>query len=153
MKNLLTQWETKEKNLRINLIKNLLTQWETKKEDLKTGGNVPLINREQSGNVLLLDSKHSGDVLLINRKLVELENDAECKSFLKLTELVKKPSNLTRTGKEKPHCPISHSLSRFIEPIRCPRFYFIEDLAGLTDGLAIGGAELRGEEIAVGFFG
>ena len=36
-------------------MKNLLTQWETKKKNQKTGGNVPLINKEHNGNVLLLD--------------------------------------------------------------------------------------------------
>ena len=65
-------------------------------------------------------------------------------------QLVKKPSNLTRTGKEKPHRPISHSLTRFVEPTGRPRFRFAE---GLTDGLAMGGAELRGGEVAVGFSG
>ena len=92
-----------------------------------------------------------------------LEDDAECASFPKLTELVrlsnltelvKKPSNLTRTGKEKPHRPISHSLTCFVEPIGRPRFCFVEGLTGgLTNGLAMGGAELRGREVVVGFFG
>ena len=69
MKNLLTQWETEEKNLRTNLMKNLLTQWETKEKNQKTSGNVSLIDREHNGNILLLDSKHSGNVLLIDRNL------------------------------------------------------------------------------------
>ena len=67
MKNLLTQGETEEENLRINLIKNLLIQWETEEKNQKTGGNVPLIYREHNGDVLLLDGKYSGDVLLISR--------------------------------------------------------------------------------------
>ena len=91
MKNLLTQWETKEENLKINLMKNLLTQWETEEENQTTGGDVLLIDRE-----------HRGNMLLINRKLAELEDDAECASLPKFTELMKKPPNLTRTGKEKP---------------------------------------------------
>ena len=68
MKNLLIQWETKEENLKTNLIKNLLTQWETEEENQKTGGNMPLIDREHNGNVLLLDRAHKGDVLLIDRE-------------------------------------------------------------------------------------
>ena len=92
-----------------------------------------------------------------------MEDDAKCASLPKLTELVKlsnlrelvkKSSNLTRTGKEKLHCPISHSLTCFVEHIERPHFCFAEGLTGgLIDGLAMGGAELRGEEIAVGFFG
>ena len=49
-------------------MKNLLTQWETEEKNQKTGGNVPPIDKEYSGNVMLLDDKHSGDVLLIDRK-------------------------------------------------------------------------------------
>ena len=79
-----------------------------------------------------------------------MEDDAECASLPKLTKLVKKPSNLTRTGKEKPHRSIFHSLTRFVEPIGRPRFRFAE---GLTDGLAMGGAESIGGEVAVGFSG
>ena len=129
-----------------------------------TGSNVPFINREHNSNVLLLDGEHSDNVLLINREhpmamcysQIEsthiLENDAECASLPKLTELVKKPFNLTKTGKEKSYRPISHSLTRFVEPIRRPCFCFAEDLTGgLTDGLAMGGAELRGRKVAVGF--
>ena len=92
-----------------------------------------------------------------------MKDDAEYASLLKfteliklpkLTELVKKPSNLTKTGKEKPHRLISHSLARFIEPIRRPCFRFVEGLTdGLTDGLAIDGAKLSGGEVAVGFSG
>ena len=92
-----------------------------------------------------------------------MKDDAECISLPKLTELVKlpnltelvkKPSNLTKTGKEKPHCPISHSLTCFIELIGRLCFRFTEGLTGgLTDGLAMGGAELRGGEVAVGFSG
>ena len=129
-------------------MKNILTQWKTEEENQKTSGDVLLIDREYSGNILLLDGKYNGNVLLIDRNFVELEDDAECASFPKLTkledvaecaslpklteleddaecaslpkliELVKKPSNLTRTGKEKPHCPISHSLACFVQPIR-----------------------------------
>ena len=83
-------------------------------------------------------------------KFTELENNAEYASFPKLTELVKKLSNLTKTGKEKLHCLISY-LSCFVEPIGWPHFCFAEGFMGLTDSLAIGGVELRREEIAVGF--
>ena len=82
-------------------MKNLLTQWETEEKNQMTGGNVLLIDKEHSGDMLLIDGKPSGDVLLIDRKLVELEDDAEYASLPKLTKLMKKPSNLTRTGKEK----------------------------------------------------
>ena len=61
-------------------MKNLLIQWKIEEENQKTGDNMPLIDRA----------------------LAELEDDAECVSFPKLTELVKKPFSLTRTGKEKP---------------------------------------------------
>ena len=84
-------------------------------------------------------------------KFTELEDDAEYASLLKLTELVKKSSNLIRIGKEKSHRPISHSLTYFVEPARRPCFCFVEDLAGLTDGLAMGGAKSRRKEIAIGF--
>ena len=50
-------------------MKNLLTQWKTKEENQKTGGNMPLIYREHYSDVLLLDGKHSGDMLLIGRNL------------------------------------------------------------------------------------
>ena len=82
----------------------------------------------------------------------ELDGGMKCASFLKLTELVKKPSNLNRIGKEKSYCLISHSLACFVEPIRRLCFCFAEGLAGLTDGLAMGGAELSKKEIVVGFF-
>ena len=97
-------------------MKNLLTQWETEEKNQKTGGNMPLIYKEDSGDMLLIKSKHSGNILLIDKKLAVLEDDAKCiflpkltglkgntkcASPLKLTELVKKPSNLTRIGKEK----------------------------------------------------
>ena len=82
-------------------MKNLLTQWETKKENLKTSGNMPLIDGEHCGDVLLINSKHSGDLLLIERELAELEDNAEYASLPKLTKLVKKLSNLIRTGKKK----------------------------------------------------
>ena len=140
MKNLLTQEETKEKNKKINLIKNFLTQWETKEENRKISGNVPLINRENSGNVLL-----------INRELAILGDGSECASLLKLTELMKKPSNLIKTEKEKLHRPISYFLTRFVELIRRICFCFAENLMGLTDSLAIGRAKLRGRKVAIGF--
>ena len=152
VKNLLTQWKTKEKNLGINLIKNLLIQWETEKENQKIESNVPLIDREHNSGIQLLNGKHSGDMLLIDRKLAELKDDAKYASFPKLTELVKKLFNLTRTGKKKPYCPISH-LVCFVKPVEWPHFHFAEGLAGLTDDLAIGGAELRREEVTVGFSG
>ena len=66
---------------------------------------------------------------------------------------MKNPSNITRTGKEKPHRPISHSLAYFVELVGWSPFRFAEGLADLTDGLAMGGAELRRGEVAVGFFG
>ena len=59
MKNLLTQWETEEENLKINLKKNFLTQWKTKEKNQKTVGNV----------------------LLIDRIFAKLENDIECTSL------------------------------------------------------------------------
>ena len=91
-------------------------------------------------------------MLLINRELAESENNAECTSPPKLTELVKKPSNLIKTGKKKPYCPISHFLSSFVEFVRRPCFYFAEGLAGLIDGLSMGRADSREGEVAVGFF-
>ena len=103
--------------------------------------------------MLLIDSKHNGNVLLIYRKLAELEDDAECAPLSKITKLVKKLSNLTRTGKEKYHCPIFYLLTCFVEPIRRLCFCFAESLADLTDGLVMGGAKLKGKDIAVGFFG
>ena len=127
---------------------------------------MPFIDKEHNSNMLLIDSKHIGNVLFIDRKRAELEDDVKCASLPKFTELeddaeyaslpkftelVKKPSNLTKTRKEKPHCPISHFLARFVEPVRRPRFYFIKGLTGLTDGLAIGGAKLRGKEVIIGF--
>ena len=68
IKKLLIQWETKEKNLKINLMKNLLTQWETEKENWKIGGNAPLIDRKHSSNMLLIDRQRSGNILLIDRE-------------------------------------------------------------------------------------
>ena len=135
------------------MMKNFLTQWETQEDNQKTSGNVPLIDKEYSGDMLLIDSKHNGNMLLIDRKLVELENDFEYASFPKLTKLVKKSSNLTITEKKKPHHPIFHFLARFIEPVRRLCFCFAEGLVGLTDSLAIGITEFRGEEFAVGFSG
>ena len=73
-----------------------------------------LIDRENNGNVLLIDSEYSGNILLIDRKLVKLEDDAECTSLPKLIELVKKLSNLTKVEKKKPHHLILYSLACFI---------------------------------------
>ena len=145
-------------------MKNLLTQWETEDEIQKTGANIPLINKKHNGKVLLIDdehndnmlligSKHSGNMLLIDKKFAKLKYDAECASLPKFTKLVKKSSNLTRTRKEKLHHPISNSLAHFVEPAGRPCFHFVEGLAGLTDGLAIDGVELREEKVAVGFSG
>ena len=89
----------------------------------------------------------------INRELAELEDDAKCASLSKLVELVKKSSNLIRTRKEKLHCPIAHSMAYFVESVRRPCFCFAKSLMDLTDGLAMGRAELRGGEVTVGFFG
>ena len=114
------------------------------------------MDREHSGNVLLIDRKCSSDVLLIDQKLVKLKDDAKYESLLKLTKLVKKLPNLINIRKKKPHCPISHSLTCFIELIGQPCFCFAEglmNLMGLTNGLAISRAELRRGEIAVGFSG
>ena len=90
-------------------------------------------------------------MLLIDKELAKLEDDAECASLPKFTELMKKPFNLTKTGKEKPHCPIFYSLSCFVEPDKWPDFCFIKGLMGLTDGLVMGEVELKGGEVAVGF--
>ena len=68
---------------------------------------MPLIDRELGGNVLLK-----------NRKLAELKDDAKCAYFAKLNKWVKKFFNLTKIGKKKLHCQISHFLARFGEPIR-----------------------------------
>ena len=134
-----------------NLMKNLLTKWETEEENQKTGGNMPLIDRKHSGNMLLINSKYSGDVLFIERKLAELKDDSKYTSLPKLIELVKKPSNLTKTEKKKPHCPIFYSLAYFIDLLGRLCFCFSEDLAGLTDGLAMGRAKSRRRKFAVGF--
>ena len=100
----------------------------------------------------LIDREHNGNMLLIDRKLAELEEDAECASLPKLTKLMKKSSNLTKIVKKKSHCPISHSLACFVEPIGRLCFCFVESLAGLTGGLAINRAALREEKVAIGFF-
>ena len=92
-------------------------------------------------------------MLLIDRELAELEDDAECASFLKLTKLVKKSSNLTKTGEKKPHCPISHFLACFIKLVGRLCFYLVESLTGLADGLALGGTKSRGGKVAISFFG
>ena len=107
-------------------MKNLLIQWENEKENRKIGGSIPLIDKIPNGNLLLID-----------RKLAELEDNTEYTSLPKLKELVKKPSNLTRIGKKKPHYPISHSLAYFIELIKRPYFCFAESLTSLIDRLAI----------------
>ena len=77
-------------------------------------------------------------MLLIDGELAELKNDAECATLPKITELVKKSFNLTRIGKDKPHCPIFHFLACFVKPIRWLRFSLTECLIDLTHNLAIG---------------
>ena len=121
-------------------MKNLLTQQKTEEENRKIDVSIPLINRKLSDNILLID-----------KDLTKLEDDAKCAFLVKLIELVKKPFNLIKTEKEKPHHPISHLLACFVESVRQPRFCFAEGLSGLTDGLAICGAELKGRKVAVGF--
>ena len=101
--------------------------------------------------MLFIDKKLGGDVLLIDRKLAKLEDDAKYIFFSKFIELVKKPSNLTKTGKKKPHYPISHFLACFVKPIGQPCFYFVEGLADLTDNLIMSRAELKGEKIPISF--
>ena len=91
-------------------------------------------------------------MLLIDRELRELEDDTKCAFLLKLTKLVKKSSNLTRIGKKKLHCPISHSFTNFVESIRWPYFSFEGDLMSLTNSLAIDGVKLRKRKVAVSFF-
>ena len=108
-------------------------------------------NRKIDGNLPLIDREYNGNMLLIDRELEELKDDAEYVFLSKLTELVKKSSNLTRIGKEKPHCRIFYSLAYFIELFGQPCFCIAEGLAGLTNSLAMDRAELRGREIAVGF--
>ena len=103
--------------------------------------------------MFLIDEKRSGDVLLIDIKFAELEDDVECASLTKLTKLVKKLSNLTRIGKEKRHRLISHSLTYFVELIGRLGFHFVKSLTGLTNGLAMDGAQSKEEKVAVGFFG
>ena len=114
---------------------------------------MPLINREQIGNILLIDRKCNGNMLLINRKLAELEDDAKYAFLQKLIKFVKKLSKLIKTGKKKSYCLISHSLTCFVEPVRQPCFCFAKGLMSLTDGLAIGRAELRGREVTISFLG
>ena len=126
---------------------------ETEEKNRKIGGNMPPIDREYSGNILLIDRECSGNMLLLDREIAELENDAEYISLPKLTKLMKKSSNPIRTRTKKPHCPISHFLTHFVELVEQPRFCFTEGLTGLFDGLAMGGAELRGEKIAISFSG
>ena len=109
------------------------------------------INRTPNSGVLLINRAFSNGILLIDRTLAKLEDNAKCASLPKLRELVKKPSNLTRTGKEKPHRLISHSLAQFVEPIGRLCFCFAESLMGLNDALAIDRAELKGGEIAIIF--
>ena len=100
-----------------------------------------------------MNRERSCNVLFINKEPAKLEDDTECASLPKLTKLVKKLSNLTKIGKKKPQCPISHSLTHFIEPIEQPCFCFAKGLMGLTDSLAMSGAKLREEEVVVGFSG
>ena len=112
-----------------------------------------LIYKELGSNLLLINRKFGGNVLLIDRKLAKLKDNAEYTSFPKLSELVKKLSNLNKIGKEKVNRLIFYSLAHFVEPVRQLCFWFVEDLTGLTDGLAMGRAELKGKKVAVGFFG
>ena len=90
-------------------------------------------------------------MLLINRELAKLKNDTKCTFLSKLIKLVKKPSNLTRIGKKKLYCPISHFLAYFVELVGWLCFCFVEGLMGLIDGLAMGRAKLRRREVAIGF--
>ena len=62
-----------------------------------------------------IDRKLNGNVLLIDREFAELEDNAKYTPLPKLIKLVKKPSNLTKIEKKKPHCPKSHFLACFIE--------------------------------------
>ena len=133
-------------------MENLPIQWKTEEENRKIGGGMSLIDRELGSNLLLINRELGSNMLFINRKLAKLENDAKCALFPKLIELVIKSSNLTRTGKEKSHRPIFLFLARFIEPIRQLCFCFAENLTGLTDGLAMGGAKLRREKVTISFF-
>ena len=104
--------------------------------------------------MLLIDREHNGDVLLIDRAPAHWKMMLNVHLSRSFTKLVKKSSNLTSTGKEKPHRPISHSSARFVELIRRPRFRFVEGLTGgLIDGLAIGGTKSRGGKVTVGFSG
>ena len=121
-------------------MKNFLTQGETNEKNQKIGGGVPIIDR-----------KFRGCMMLIDKKLAELKNYAECESFSKFIELIKKPFNQKMIKKEKHHCPTSHSLAYFIELVRWPCFRFIEGLTGLIDGLAMGGVKSNKSKIAVGF--
>ena len=67
---------------------------------------------------------------------------------------MKKPSNLTKTGKKKSYRPISYFLVCFVELIGRLYFCFAKGLTGsLTDGLAIDRAESRGGKVAIGFSG
>ena len=98
-----------------------------------------------------MDRKLDGNVLFIDRNLAELEDNAKCARLAKLIELVKKPSNLTKTEKEKPHYLISHFLAYFVEFVKLLYFCFVEGLTGLTDDLAMGGTESKSREFAIGF--
>ena len=100
--------------------------------------------------MLLIDKKLRDSVLFINRELAELKEDTKYAPLLKLTKLVKKSSNLTKTGKEKLYRLITHSLACFIEFVRWSCFCFAK---GLTDGLSISRARSRGGIVAVGFSG
>ena len=134
-------------------MKNFLTHWEIEEENRKIGGNVPLIDRKHGGNILFIHRKSGGNVLFIDRELAGLEYDADYACLLKLTKLIKKPSNLIKTEKKKPHCPIFYSLTCFIEPIGRPYFCFAEGLAALTDSFAMDGAKSRKRKVVVSFFG
>ena len=103
--------------------------------------------------MLLINRECNGDMLLIDRKLAELEDDAEYTSFSKFIKLMKKSFNLIRTEKKKLHRPLSHSLTCFDEPIGRPCFCFTKGLIGLTNDLAMGEVKLRREKVAIGFSG
>ena len=90
-------------------------------------------------------------MLLINKELKKLKDDAKFAFPPKLIELVKKPFNLTRIGKKKPHWQIFHFLTCFIKPIGQPCFCFAKAIKSLINGLAIGEAKLMEGKVAIGF--
>ena len=117
-KKLLNPVENWREKLKAQFDKSFLTQWKIEEKNRKINGGVPLIDKKLCGNLLLIDKKFGGDQLLIDKELANLKNDVKCVFFPKLTKLLKKLFNLTRTGKKKHHCPISYSLACFVEPVR-----------------------------------